>query len=953
MSKKLVSSTLTALACVNVLSTPLPEVSAEAEKPNIVFVLVDEMFKDSLPWYDKYVEAPNLEKLRSEGMEMTRVYSVNPQCSPARASIITGLYSTTHGLYWNDSYSLDPDTNSVAKELKKEGYETGYIGKWHMERGHVKNVPVENRQGFDWWAGFNAGHNYWNSTYYLNDDPNPRVDTGYEVDYQSDYAAEFIRENKDNKFALQISIGAPHTPHYPGGAYSDERFQNLDIEQTNVANRPNVPKEQYEKAKYQNAGYNVHVKLLDQAVGKIMDSIEESGIEDNTILIFTADHGEMMGAHGLYGKGCPFEESVSIPFLIKYPKAIPKNSKTDILMSQVDFAPTLLSFAGICPPLTMQGMDYSKSLTLNTPTPVTDVVYSQGQLTQPREYRQVITKDYTLVCRADAQDNYIMKPEYLFSYQDKYQMNNLLDKPEYADVQSRMYRLMTEKATEIGDNRFLDPKKYIVEAKKEMQDNVVPVYAKKPVFADDPENPVLNIDFEDFDENTGAGQLGFLRNTTDPKGVATVYQGDDNNKALLIQTGGTSDIRLTIPFENNQPLTGSYVLEYQTKFSSIVAGHTPAIMDTADNKTLCILGIGPTGNSTLNNQGNKRHVYDEETWNTVRTVIDFDAKLYYTTINGAELPRLGFMETVDKIDALRFMLQRGGSMFVDDIRLYKADQYTSWSHPNMLGNLYSKNPDSASQEILVTLDGKKLSFTQNPIIIEGRTMVPLRGIFEELGATVDWNGETQTVTAKKGETEIVLTIGDKAAYVNGRARVLDQPGVIVNSTTLVPVRFIAESFDAHVIWDDKANTVVIKTIPEASEPVFEFTSSTEGFVSLGILNAKDGILHFTSPSRDNKYIRNENVFIDPTKYKTLRMKLKQSKPGRVFFGFNKANGSEYDKRIEVARGTTAFQEYTYDLSSDPRWDSIENGGNGVIVKIRFDVQAQEGETAEIDYIIFE
>ena len=235
---------------------------APEEAPNLLFVFVDQWRAQALGHMgDPNVKTPNLDGLASEGVVFANAYSTNPVCSPCRSSIITGRWPHTNGVIQNGVLLPDEEV-SIAEVLHDRGYQTGYIGKWHLD-GRGKGVPGQKghsapgnyvplgwrRQGFEFWAGFNRGHYYWDSHYWL--DPPEAVDmTGtYEPDYQTDIAVEFIQQNRQGPFYLFVSWGPPHTPLKPPKEYA----ALYDAEEIEL--RPNVPPEEYERARAQTAAY--------------------------------------------------------------------------------------------------------------------------------------------------------------------------------------------------------------------------------------------------------------------------------------------------------------------------------------------------------------------------------------------------------------------------------------------------------------------------------------------------------------------------------------------------------------------------------------------------------------------------------------------------------------------------------------------------------------------------
>lgn len=233
--------------------------AVEAQKPNLLFVFADQMRASAMGCMGNgVVQTPNLDILASEGVLSTHGYSCSPLCSPDRACLLTGLYPHTHGVVMNN-IKLHTDIPTIADVLKLHGFATGYIDKWHLDgTGKPGFVPPgEQRQGFDFWAAFNRGHKYMNSTYYR-DENRPINEKQFEPDYQMDIAIDFIRNfgrESDRPFCLYIPWGPPHTPYEVPAKYLDiYRGKQMPI-------RPNVPAGSLARAKKEIPSYYALIHL--------------------------------------------------------------------------------------------------------------------------------------------------------------------------------------------------------------------------------------------------------------------------------------------------------------------------------------------------------------------------------------------------------------------------------------------------------------------------------------------------------------------------------------------------------------------------------------------------------------------------------------------------------------------------------------------------------------------
>jgi arylsulfatase A-like enzyme len=419
-------------------------------KPNLLFIFADQLRAASLPLMgDVDVQAPNIKRLITGGVALTQTYSTNPVCGPARGTMMTGLYPHTHGVIDNN-LRLRTNITSVAHVYLSHGYRTGYIGKWHLDGDEKPGFvpPGSRRQGFDYWAGFNRGHEYWDSVYYRDEDL-PIAVNGYQPDHQTDLAIEFIQHNAGNPFCLFISWGPPHHPYHPKAKGAlDDRWEDLHPE--NLHLRPNVPEKTMDSAGERISGYNAHIEALDANLGKLMDVLEQEGLEDNTIVVFTSDHGDMLGSQGLSHKKLPYEESIHIPFIIRYPNKLRPGVENPVMFSIVDFMPSLLALSGLPIPDGVQGKDLSLAILNRDLEEGPDSVYIEGRL-EKDPFRLVRTPEYML-----AIDAVTLQTTHLYHMTvDPYQMRNLAGDENYSEVELKLRLRLMEWAKQTSDESIL------------------------------------------------------------------------------------------------------------------------------------------------------------------------------------------------------------------------------------------------------------------------------------------------------------------------------------------------------------------------------------------------------------------------------------------------------------------------------------------------------------------
>lgn len=431
-------------------SCSMQKAKQETKQPNIVFILADQWRAEALAYNgDQNVKTPNLDAFAKGAYNFVNTVSVCPVCTPYRASLLTGRYPTSTGMFLNDAY-LPAEELCLAEIFKQNGYNTGYIGKWHLDgHGRLDYTPQERRQGFDYWMGLECSHDYNKMPYYDNDSPEMKTWEGYSPFAVSKATQNYITRQKenDNPFFLFMALAAPHFPHNT----APEEYKALYPKEYLKLN-PNVPEEIQEKIKNELVGYYAHCTASDKAIGDLLNKLNELDMMDNTIVVFTSDHGEMMGAHGIKAtqKQVPFIESFNVPFLIQVPER--KGKKIETPITTPDISSTLLSLAGIDVPAIFEGRDFSyilhgkKENVDQAALSMSVSPFARVQKKFKKEYRAIKTKQYTYVKAIDG-------AWLLFNdVEDPYQMNNLAGKPAYAEIQKKMEEQLISELDRINDD---------------------------------------------------------------------------------------------------------------------------------------------------------------------------------------------------------------------------------------------------------------------------------------------------------------------------------------------------------------------------------------------------------------------------------------------------------------------------------------------------------------------
>lgn len=348
------------------------------ERPNVVIIMTDEhnfrtlgCYRELLdkrmafPWGEEnFVETPNIDALAHSGALCTNCYATNPVSSPSRSSFMTGLYPQSTGVDKNDKVMKD-EMITFSEVLSKNGYSTAYFGKWHLDgpakpgwtpkrkfgwednlfmynRGHWKKLAV--RDGKPMVAGFNQKGKS-NEGALSNAD-----EKSFTTDFLTDRAIQFIKDSKNKQFCCFISIPDPHGPNIVrkpyDNMYSHMKFDRPESAYADTTGMPSwtaKSKRTIIDSKQGMSQYFGMVKCIDDNVGKLCDFLKNEGLYDNTLIIFTSDHGDLLGEHGRDNKSVPFEASAKVPYIWSYPKGISKKVVATPI-SNADFSPTLLGF---------------------------------------------------------------------------------------------------------------------------------------------------------------------------------------------------------------------------------------------------------------------------------------------------------------------------------------------------------------------------------------------------------------------------------------------------------------------------------------------------------------------------------------------------------------------------------------------------------------------------------
>ena len=423
---------------------------AAERKPNFLFIYTDDQRWDAMsvvqreqgerarfPWF----QTPNLDRMANEGVRFRNAFVTLSLCAPSRAAFLTGRYNHANGVINN--HTPFPETNVThASLMRAAGYKTAYIGKWHH------GGQGGQRPGFDYSASFIGQGRYNDCPFEINGTTTQT--TGWVDDVSTDYAIEFMKENREKPFSVILGFKACHGPTTPPERAKD-RFANAKARPVpNLSVRPiyrseeNTPP-QKKMATAAAAGEEVPINLnyfrcisaADDNVGRLLKALDELKLANDTVVVFTSDNGYYNGEHMLGDKRSAYDESLRVPMLVRYPKLVPKGKVQDEMVLNIDVAPTFLELAGVSVPKEMQGNSWSPLLsgkkTEWRQSFLAEYFYEQGFVGTPT-LTAVRTRDAKLI-------KYLGHDEWteLFDLaNDPYETKNLVADPKHKRLLEQM-----------------------------------------------------------------------------------------------------------------------------------------------------------------------------------------------------------------------------------------------------------------------------------------------------------------------------------------------------------------------------------------------------------------------------------------------------------------------------------------------------------------------------------
>lgn len=378
-SNTLVLLPLVAAECAAAQSAPQSEGGVSHRSPNLVIIMADQFRGQALGHLGlEPVRTPNLDRLAADGVSFAQTVSVAPVSSPARAIMMSGMYPLSNNVVWNCNSKTTPLGCELGSEVRcwsdvlaDMGYSLGYIGKWHLDSPHEPYVDCSNNRGevkwnewcppsrrhsFDYWLSYGTYDQHLRPMYWSTDatrDQFNYVDRWgpeFEADRAVDYILNTARQRvSDKPFALVVSMNPPHTGYSLVPDCYKQLYKNIDLDSLCAA-KPSIPAAGTRWGDYYRSNildYYAAITGVDRQAGRIVDALKQSGLYDNTIVIFTSDHGDCLGTHEQVSKNNCYEESVRVPFIITCPSLIERRGiDRSLLLSCADLYPTILTLMG-------------------------------------------------------------------------------------------------------------------------------------------------------------------------------------------------------------------------------------------------------------------------------------------------------------------------------------------------------------------------------------------------------------------------------------------------------------------------------------------------------------------------------------------------------------------------------------------------------------------------------
>lgn len=467
---------------------------AASQRPNILFIMSDDHTSQAWGVYgsvlDSVARTPNIRRLAEEGILLRNAFCTNSICVPSRAAILTGKYSHRNGVY-TLSDPLDPEDETVARILQRNGYQTAVIGKWHLQT---------QPQGFDYYNVLPRQGRYQNPI--LRDSsnwPDGRAYEGFSADVIGDLSVDWLQNRDEDKpFFLMCHFKSTHEPFGFPARYqelyadvdmpepvnlmefwpesSERTFSGQVLEilegryRNNAENYPEpvLEAEGLDSVATRRAVYQKFIKdflrsgaAIDDNIGKVLDYLDEAGLAENTVVIYTADQGYFLGEHGMFDKRMMYEEALRMPFVVRYPPEISAGTQMNDIILNTDFAPLFLDYAGLAAPDFMQGRSFRRNLAGTSPADWRQSMYYRYWLHQrqrpahfgirTQRYKLIFLYGRPLDMKGTHPETTAPAWEFYDLEKDPHENHNAFADPEYREVIAGLKDQLLQLREELGD----------------------------------------------------------------------------------------------------------------------------------------------------------------------------------------------------------------------------------------------------------------------------------------------------------------------------------------------------------------------------------------------------------------------------------------------------------------------------------------------------------------------
>ena len=431
-----------------------------SRRPNLVFMLSDQHAWDMMGCAgNRQIVTPNMDALAAEGIRFTHCFATTPVCTAYRGILLSGMHPFRNGAFINDMTMIPGKGKYFGEVLRDSGYRTAYIGKWHLLGGNrVRPIPPgELRYGFDdvflsnnCTTVFDAG-----KAYYWNERGEKTTYPEWEPYGQSRQACDFLDKQKaDQPFALFLAWHPPHDHGKEGQYFRYDTEPDLEALYKDCEPELRPATAQFDKSarrKKQYRDYMAQTSGIDRALGMVRNKLRERGLDKNTIIVYTTDHGDVLGAYGwqLSAKDLPHDCDARVPFLLSWPGVLPARA-SELLLGTFDLMPTLLGLMGLEIPATCQGVNLAQAIKQGDDKAVDSLpilMIHNG----PEEWRGVVTRDWSFAAQAETKAFHPLMNILFDRRADPHQLRNRIADPACAKTRQQLTELAEDWMKRLDD----------------------------------------------------------------------------------------------------------------------------------------------------------------------------------------------------------------------------------------------------------------------------------------------------------------------------------------------------------------------------------------------------------------------------------------------------------------------------------------------------------------------